>query len=256
MELGGLSHQYTPPKEWVSLGESVMSNEGISESGGASVLESERVLERAVSAFQAGRPVLIHDFDDREDETDLVYPAAAVDLDDVERLRNDAGGLVCVAIPYEVAEEFDLPFLADALSHPASEAPNLSYDERSSFSLSVNHRDTHTGITDKDRALTIGKLAEAAREPEAITFEKEFRVPGHVHVLKAAPNLLADREGHTEFGVELAVRAGRAPAAVVCEMLDDDTGAALTKADARRFARKHGMVYLTGSAIIDAIDRC
>ncbi|MFB6218690.1 MAG: 3,4-dihydroxy-2-butanone-4-phosphate synthase, partial [Halobacteriaceae archaeon] len=104
-------------------------------------------VERAVAALRAGDPVLVHDFADREGETDLVYPAEAVTPADVARLRSDAGGLVCVALADAVADAWDLPFLAEAIDHPATEG-RPGYDERSSFSLSVNHRDTYTGITD------------------------------------------------------------------------------------------------------------
>jgi 3,4-dihydroxy 2-butanone 4-phosphate synthase len=72
----------------------------------------------AVGAFARGRPVLIHDADDREDETDLVSPASAVVPDDVARLRTDAGGLICVTLSAPVAEAFDLPFLVDVVGHP------------------------------------------------------------------------------------------------------------------------------------------
>ena len=205
----------------------------------------------AVDAFRAGDPVLVHDAADREGEVDVIYPAAAVTPAAVARLRNDAGGLVCVALADPVATAFDLPFLADIIDHPAA-ANHVGYDDRSSFSLTVNHRDTYTGITDADRALTITALAEAARTPERTTFADQFRTPGHVHVLRAAPGLLADRRGHTELGLALAEAAGRAPAVVVCEMLDDETGAALPVADARAYARRHDLAFVEGADLVDA----
>jgi 3,4-dihydroxy 2-butanone 4-phosphate synthase len=192
----------------------------------------------ARAAFARGEPVLIHDAADREGEVDIVYPARAIDADAVRRLRNDAGGLICVAITDAVAEAWGLPFLADALEHPAAEAAHLDYDDRSSFSLPVNHRETFTGITDDDRALTIGELGAAADGAAAGTFDADdfaesFRSPGHVTLLRGAPELLADRQGHTELGLALAAAADREPAVVVCEMLDGETGAARTPADAR-----------------------
>ncbi|WP_134668372.1 3,4-dihydroxy-2-butanone-4-phosphate synthase [Halorussus marinus] len=211
-------------------------------------------VEAAVEAFREGSPVLVHDAADREGETDLIYPAGAVGPADVSRLRNDAGGLICVALADEVAEAFDLPFLEDALDHPASASHDLGYDERSSFSLPVNHRDTYTGITDEDRARTIAELAAAAADPDGTDFAAEFRAPGHVNVLRAAPDLLADREGHTELGIALAAAADREPAVVVCEMLDDETGGALSPADARAYADRYGFPYLEGSDIVGYVD--
>ncbi|MFC4448532.1 3,4-dihydroxy-2-butanone-4-phosphate synthase [Halorussus aquaticus] len=210
-------------------------------------------VEAAIEAFREGSPVLVHDAADREGETDLVYPAGAVTPEAVARMRNDAGGLICVALSNEVAEAFGLPFLEEALDHPASADHDLGYDERSSFSLPVNHRDTFTGITDEDRAKTITELAAAASDPDATAFADEFRAPGHVHLLRAAPNLLADREGHTELGIALAEAAGLAPAVVVCEMLDEETGGALAPADAKAYAERHGLAYVEGSDIIDRL---
>lgn len=210
--------------------------------------------KRAVAAFQAGDPVLIHDADDREGETDIVYPASAVTPEVVTRLRNDAGGLVCVAISHEVAEELDLSFLQEIIDHPVAGEHELGYDDRSSFSLPVNHRETYTGITDSDRSLTIRKLAELAAVPDEGTFSDEFRSPGHVHVLKAAPNLLQDRQGHTELGIALAEHAGLPPAVVVCEMLDDETGHELSREKAKRYADTNGFCLLEGQAIINEVE--
>lgn len=206
-------------------------------------------VDKAIKAFQARKPVLIHDSDNREGEIDMVYPSLTVEPDDVARLRNDAGGLICVALSHEVAEAFDLPFLADELSHPASQNKEIDYDERSSFSLPVNHVDSFTGITDIDRSLTITRLGSAAIDPKTIEFSNEFHSPGHIHILRAAPNLLAEREGHTELGIALAKATGRAPAVVVCEMLDDETGQALSKKNARRYAFRHDLPYITGENI-------
>jgi 3,4-dihydroxy 2-butanone 4-phosphate synthase len=224
-------------------------------------------VDAAIAAFATGGPVLIHDAADREGEVDLVYPASAVEPADVARMRNDAGGLVCVALSDAVCSAWELPFKRDLIDHPAGVAHDLGYDERSSFSLTVNHRDTFTGITDEDRALTISELGAAAAEIErerrvagdgaagaiaadADSFADRFRSPGHVHLLRGAPGLLADRRGHTELGLELAAAAGSPPAVVVCEMLDDETGGALSPAAARAYADRHGFPYVEGSDLV------
>ncbi|MFB6071358.1 MAG: 3,4-dihydroxy-2-butanone-4-phosphate synthase [Halobacterium sp.] len=208
-------------------------------------------VDAAVDAFEAGDPVLVHDAADREGEVDFFYPAEAVTPEAVARLRNDAGGLVCVALGDRVADAFDLPFLADELDHPAADHGHLGYDDRSSFSLPVNHRETFTGITDEDRARTITELGRAAADPGGVEFAEAFRAPGHVHVLRAAPSL-ADREGHTELAVALAREAGVPPAAVVCEMLDDETGGARSVADAKAYADRHDLVFVEGSDLLAA----
>lgn len=81
-------------------------------------------VERAIEAMAAGGPVLVHDAADREGETDLIYPADAVTPDALARLRNDAGGLVCVALSDPVARAFDLPFAREAIDHPAADGEN------------------------------------------------------------------------------------------------------------------------------------
>jgi 3,4-dihydroxy 2-butanone 4-phosphate synthase len=213
--------------------------------------EPESGLQNAIEAFQNGDPVLIHDATDRENEVDLVYPAHTVTPSDVARLRNDAGGLICVALSHDVAEAFGLPFMQEAIAHPATDGKELGYDDRSSFSLTVNHRDTFTGIVDNDRARTIAELGAAARDPANTDFASEFDVPGHVHLLKAAPNLLEDRQGHTELGVALAELAELPPAVVVCEMLDDNTGGALSRTNASAYAGNNDLVFLDEAEIAD-----
>ncbi len=216
-------------------------------------------VDRALDAFRNGDPVCVHDFADREGETDIIYPAGAVDEAAVAHMRNDAGGLICVAVSDPVADAFGLPFLSDALDHPAVD-DDPDYDDRSSFSLPVNHRETFTGITDEDRARTIVELANAAatasENPTAYgpeEFAAEFRVPGHVRVLRGARDGLSGRTGHTEFGLALAAAVDAAPAAVVCEMLDDETGVALTPKDAAAYARSRGIPYVEGADLVEAL---
>ncbi len=207
----------------------------------------------AVAAFRAGDPVLVHDAADREGEVDLIYPAEAVSPADVRRMRRDGGGLICAALGSEACDAFDLPFLADEIDHPAADGAELGYDERASFSLPVNHRDTYTGITDADRARTITELGRAAAAPADTEFAAEFRAPGHVHVLREAEGGLAERLGHTEFAVALARAADRAPAAVVCEMLDPEGDGARTPESARAYAEREGLVYVEGAELLEAL---
>jgi len=214
----------------------------------------EPPLERAVTAFREGSPVLVHDAADREGETDILYPATAVTPDDVADLRNDGGGLIFVALSDAVATAFDLPYLHDAIDHPATEFDDLGYDAHPSFSLPVNHRDTYTGITDRDRARTITAIGAAAADPDSVDFAATFRAPGHVHLLRAAPDLLADRRGHTELGVALARAADRAPAVAGCEMLDDETGDALPPAAARAYADRIEAPYVEGRDLVAALE--
>ncbi|RQG86725.1 3,4-dihydroxy-2-butanone-4-phosphate synthase [Natrarchaeobius halalkaliphilus] len=206
-------------------------------------IETDQLAD-AVTAFANGNPILAYDSADRENEVDIIYPAATVEPQDVTRLRNDAGGLICVALSDTVATALELPFARDTLDHPVAASEELKYDDRSAASITVNHRDTFTGITDQDRSVTINRLGALAADPTTEAFVEEFRSPGHVQLLRAAPNLLADRRGHTEFAIALTAKANRAPVAVVCEMLDDETGGALSPAAAKRYAASEELVYV------------
>lgn len=203
-------------------------------------------VEQAIDALDRGEPVLVYDADGREEEVDMVLPAAATTWQDVATLRTDAGGLVCTAIPGAAASEHDLPFRDELVGEQGVEP----YGDRTSFSVTVNHRDTHTGITDRDRATTITAVADLVA---GNTDMDAFRSPGHVHLLVSRG--LAARQGHTELSVALLRETSHPAAAVVCEMLDADTGTALERADAERYAAEHGLVLLDGATITDRHDR-
>ncbi len=199
-------------------------------------------VQRAVDALDRGEPVLVYDADGREEEVDMVYPAATVTWEDVATLREDAGGLVCAAIPGATASEHGLPFRDELIGGTEVEP----YGDRTSFSVTVNHRDTHTGITDRDRATTIGAVADLVAGEEGM---EAFRSPGHVHLLVSRG--LDRRRGHTELSVALMERTSHPAAAVVCEMLDGETGRSLSRDGAARYAEANGLVLLDGAAITD-----
>ena len=220
--------------------------------------KNDDIVERAIVALTDGEPILIHDFEDRENETDLVIAASKITHTLIARFRNEAGGLICVAISDEASEVLGLPFLSDMIDHPLTENGDLKYDTRSAFSLPVNHRDTYTGITDIDRETTIKRLAEVAHAAEigeytAEQFVKEFRSPGHVQILRSAPSL-KERRGHTELGIALSKAAGMEPAVVVCEMLDDVSGKASSKEEMQEYAKKNGLLFVEGKILVEALE--
>jgi 3,4-dihydroxy 2-butanone 4-phosphate synthase len=217
-------------------------------------------LDSAIDALRNGKMILLFDAEDREGETDLVIPAICITPSDVALMRRDGGGLICVAIYGKAADSLGLPFMSDILRSVSKNGHkslislvekkgDIPYDSRSSFSLWVNHRETFTGITDNDRALTIRKVGETVdkvMKGEKIDFGDEFRSPGHVALLRAATGLLKERRGQTELSIELALKAGISPSMVVCEMLDDKTGKALTKEDAIKYSKEKNMPFIEG----------
>ena len=225
----------------------------------------------AVAAFVRGEPVCLFDAENREGETDLLFPAQAAVPATMRQLRQDCGGLLFLAIGHEVGEKFDLPFLQDIYmneqlvrEHPvlsSLQTNDLQYDSRSAFTLSINHRDTFTGITDRDRALTTRRFAELYAELSSASVEEsltslgqEFRTPGHIPVCREAKGGLSFRQGHTELAVGLARLAKMTPVVIGAEMLQPDGDAALSVTDARKWAAERNIPFLTGSELIAALE--
>jgi 3,4-dihydroxy 2-butanone 4-phosphate synthase len=217
------------------------------------------MMKEALEALREGKFVLLYDFDDRERETDLIIRADAVTPEKIVTMRRDGGGLICTAVHPDAAARLGLPFASDLLQGVSAveHEGDIPYDRRnhSSFSLWVNHRSTFTGITDRDRATTINAIAGQVKRSlngGGENFAAEFRTPGHVALLRAADGLLSRRRGQTELSIAMAEMAGITPAIVVCEMLDGESGLALSKEDARAYGKKHGIVFVEGSDVIEA----
>ena len=220
-------------------------------------------IERALQALRAGNFALVHDASDRENEVDMVIAAEAVEPRHVATMRRDAGGLICVALHPRIADNLGLPYMTeiyDAASPrynvlTTTKPDDLPYDERSAFSILVNHRQTFTGITDVDRALTIrelGKLgAKALDGPMVEEFGRNFRSPGHIPLLRAANGLVLERKGHTELAVALVEMAGFTPAVAICEMLDAGTNRALSWEKAVEYAGEKELPYLKAAEIVE-----
>lgn len=117
----------------------------------------------AYTALRQGEMVLLYDFDDRECETDLAIRSDMITSRDICQMRNEAGGLICTAIPHLAAQKLGLPFAREVLRNCAmvEKLGDIPYDpsNNSSFSLWVNHRDTFTGITDRDRTTTVNAIS-------------------------------------------------------------------------------------------------
>lgn len=221
-------------------------------------------IEKAIQAMREGKPILIHDSAGRENEVDIAIRADAVQPRHVALMRRDGGGLICVAIHPKISKNLGLPYIQEVYEAASSKfkvlssarANDIPYDERSAFSISVNHRKTFTGVTDIDRALTISELGKlgARAMGSSVTdgFGKDFRSPGHVPLLIAVDGILKKRKGHTELVVALAELAEITPVVAICEMLDSNTNRALSKDDAMKYAEAHGLEFLEGSEIIRA----
>ncbi|MFW6040377.1 MAG: 3,4-dihydroxy-2-butanone-4-phosphate synthase [Thermoplasmatota archaeon] len=223
-------------------------------------------VKEALQSLEEGGFVMVYDSDSREKETDLVTLSNRITPRKITRLRKDAGGLICVTVPPEIWKKLDLPYLQDIFKETMGDYPLLArmkaddipYDEKSTFSLTVNHRDTFTGITDRDRALTIHRFAELAQEIKDLhtgrakeMFGREFRTPGHVFLLNAAEGLLNSRQGHTELTTALLEMGGFFPSMTICEMLSEE-GGSLSEEACLEYGKLNDIPLVEGKDIKEA----
>lgn len=223
------------------------------------------MIQKALEDIRNGKPILVFDFDDRERETDMTIASEFVTTEIVGMFRRQAGGLLCTTTPYKTAMDVGLPFMSDVFwddsgKYPllASMAPtDIPYDRtKSSFGITINHRDTYTGITDRDRALTIKAYADTLFQDKPVDEIRKdmgdrFRAPGHVHLLNTSDAILENRCGHTELCTALMFMAGVKPSATICEMMGDD-GGSRSKEDVMRYAEENGLTFITGTEVIEA----
>lgn len=211
-------------------------------------------IESVLASLREGKMIAIYDGDEREGETDLIFAAKFATPDKIEKLRRDAGGLICLAVSSKTAQKLKLPFYTDILDESKLEIKKLActktaYGDKPAFSIAINHKQVYTGITDNDRSLTITKFDEVStKNPE--DFEKEFYSPGHVFLLISRG--IENRKGHTELAVELGLRAKLSGNMVLCEMLG--SGRAKSKKEVIDYCKKNGIEFIEGKDIINEVE--
>ena len=192
-------------------------------------------VERAVADIAAGRPVVVVDDANRENEGDIVFAASKATTELMAFTIKYARGLICVPMLGEDLDRLQLPpMTSDNQEHMGT-----------AFTISVDARDgITTGISAADRARTVRVLVDSATEPFEIVR------PGHNFPLRYAPGGVLRRAGHTEAAVDLARLAGLAPAGVVAEIFNDD-GTMARLPELRAFADEHGLALITIAQLID-----
>lgn len=194
-------------------------------------------LESAIASLKRGEFVLLHDSAGRENEIDMVAAAEFVTPEHVARMRQHGGGLICIAIDNSFGQNLGIKYMHDILSNSDSFDSKSKemimglapYGDHPTFSITINHYQTYTGITDRDRALTIREMANLFRiENKRNKFVSSFKTPGHVPLLIGSRGLLASRQGHTEMSIYLAQLAELVPVTAICEMMDAETYSALS----------------------------
>ena len=193
-------------------------------------------VEQAIEDAKAGRPLIIIDDEDRENEGDLVVAAEFITPEIINLMAKEARGLLCVPMTHQRLRELDLHLMVSEGGESALHG--------TAFTVSVDAvHGTTTGISAFDRARTVLVLVDPKTKPS------DLARPGHMFPLEAKEGGVLVRAGQTEASVDLARLAGLYPAAVICEIMADD-GTMMRLPALKEFARKHDVHIVTVEAII------
>ncbi|AMA73645.1 MULTISPECIES: bifunctional 3,4-dihydroxy-2-butanone-4-phosphate synthase/GTP cyclohydrolase II [Aneurinibacillus] len=190
-------------------------------------------IEEAIQDLKNGKPVIVVDDEDRENEGDFIALAEKTDAAMINFMVTYGRGLVCVPITEERAAELKLELMVDRNTDAYGTA----------FTVSIDEKTTTTGISAHERAQTVQALLDPASKPE------DFRRPGHIFPLIARKGGVLRRAGHTEAAVDLARLCGAYPAGVICEIMNED-GTMARVPDLVRIAAKHGLKMITIEELI------
>ena len=193
-------------------------------------------IDEALEDFKNGKPLIVADDEDRENEGDLICSAQYVTPELINFITKECRGIVCLAISHEIAEKLDLPQMVDKNNESMQTAFSLSIDANPKYGVT-------TGVSAFDRAKTI----EVAIAPDAVP--SDLRRPGHLFPCVARNGGVLKRSGHTEAVVDLARLCGHREAGVMCEIMKDD-GTMMRRDDLFKFAQEHGFKIITVAELI------
>lgn len=185
-------------------------------------------VKKAIKALQEGKIILVTDDEDRENEGDLICSAESATTENVNFLATYAKGLICTPMSREIAQKLMfVPMVA-----------NNTDNHETAFTVSVDYKDTTTGISAEERGLTARMcVAEDVRPAD-------FRRPGHMFPLIAKEGGVLERNGHTEATVDLMRLAGLKPCGLCCEIMRED-GTMMRAEELHAFAKEHKLPYMT-----------
>ncbi len=185
-------------------------------------------IEEAVQALRNGEIILVTDDENRENEGDMICAAEFATTENVNFMAAHAKGLICMPMSIELCQKLHLPQMVDYNTDNHSTA----------FTVSIDHIDTTTGISAKERGLTARKCVEDNAKPE------DFRRPGHMFPLVAKKNGVLERNGHTEATVDLCRLAGLKECGLCCEIMRDD-GTMMRAKELQEKAQEWGLKFIT-----------
>lgn len=193
-------------------------------------------IDEVVSALRAGRPVIVVDAAERENEGDFVCAAESITPETVNFILEHGRGMLCAPLSQEVAERLQLA----AMLPPDQNSAHL----QTAYLITVDHRDAGTGVSARSRALTLRALADPKSRPT------DFARPGHINPLLAKPGGVLRRAGHTEATVDLLRMAGLQPVGVVIEILSPGGEGMASHAELETIAKQHGIPIISIEQLI------
>ncbi|MRG68183.1 3,4-dihydroxy-2-butanone-4-phosphate synthase [Rhizobium pusense] len=195
-------------------------------------------IEDAINAISRGEMVIVVDDEDRENEGDIIAASDSITPQQIAFMMNHARGLICVAMPGERLDALDIPLMVSRNTESLKTA----------FTVSVDYiPGTTTGISAADRAKTVRALVSEGSRPE------DFARPGHIFPLRANPQGVLGRTGHTEAAVDLCRLAGKFPSGTICEIANDD-GTMARLPQLKVFAERHGLLVVTIKDLVSYLE--
>lgn len=185
-------------------------------------------IEKALTALKEGKVILVTDDEDRENEGDLICSAEAATTENVNFLATYAKGLICTPMSREIANRLMFTPMVE----------NNTDNHETAFTVSIDYKDTTTGISAEERGLTARMCVSEDAKP------LDFRRPGHMFPLIAKDGGVLERNGHTEATVDLMRLAGLKPCGLCCEIMKED-GTMMRADDLKAFAAEHKLPFLT-----------
>jgi 3,4-dihydroxy 2-butanone 4-phosphate synthase/GTP cyclohydrolase II len=191
-------------------------------------------IEECLLDLKQGKLVVVVDDEDRENEGDLLGLAETITGESINFMATHGRGLICMPLDEERLHDLGLHQMVS----------NNTDNHSTAFTVSVDHVDTTTGISAFERAHTIKMMLDSSCKPE------DLRRPGHIFPLRAKPNGVLERPGHTEAAVDLAKLCGCKPAGVICEIMKDD-GTMARLDDLQEYCSTHSLKIMTIKDLIE-----
>ncbi|KDN40176.1 hypothetical protein K437DRAFT_227481 [Tilletiaria anomala UBC 951] len=202
-------------------------------------------IDSALESFSRGEFVIVLDDEDRENEGDLIVAAESITTEQMAWFIRHTSGYICISVHPSVLTSLHIPMMV----------PNNTEKHKTAYTVTVDYKHgTTTGISAHDRALTARKLALAgAEEPNKSSevLPEDFSRPGHMVPLRYTEGGVRVRKGHTEAGVDLCRACGKAPVALLCELVDPSSaeGNIAARDACLAFATKHNLKVITIEAL-------